>query len=118
MKIQNQLILGLKILKKICLKSLPRKPIFVGILCINDFNLPLTAPEKKTKNETIRFVSSSCICLPYWKDIVESKFADDNNKSTIRRTLKVKLKRKLSYKGYYEYQFVSPRHVKTALEFF
>lgn len=29
--------------------------------------------------------------------------------------LRVKLKRKLSYKGYYEYQFVSPRHIQEAL---
>ncbi|XP_062597979.1 uncharacterized protein LOC134259411 [Saccostrea cucullata] len=31
--------------------------------------------------------------------------------------LRVKLKRKLSYKGYYEYQFVNPNHVKTALNY-
>ncbi|XP_065942067.1 uncharacterized protein [Magallana gigas] len=31
--------------------------------------------------------------------------------------LRVKLKRKLSYKGYFEYQFVSSRHIKAALEF-
>lgn len=31
--------------------------------------------------------------------------------------LRVKLKRKLSYKGYQEYQFVNPHHVVTALNF-
>ncbi|XP_065926121.1 uncharacterized protein [Magallana gigas] len=31
--------------------------------------------------------------------------------------LRVKLKRKLSYKGYFEYQFVSPQHIKAALAF-
>lgn len=31
--------------------------------------------------------------------------------------LKVKLKRKLNYKGYIEYQFVNPNHVSEALEF-
>ncbi|XP_052690977.1 uncharacterized protein LOC128168860 [Crassostrea angulata] len=31
--------------------------------------------------------------------------------------LRVKLKRKLSYKGYFEYQFVTPRHIKAALDF-
>ncbi|XP_078328197.1 uncharacterized protein LOC144623625 [Crassostrea virginica] len=31
--------------------------------------------------------------------------------------LRVKLKRRLSYKGYYEYQFVNPNHIKTALNY-
>ncbi|XP_061177698.1 uncharacterized protein LOC133186474 [Saccostrea echinata] len=31
--------------------------------------------------------------------------------------LRVKLKRKLTYKGYFEYQFVNPNHVKTALNY-
>lgn len=31
--------------------------------------------------------------------------------------LRVKLKRKLNYKGYYEYQFVNPNHILTALDF-
>ncbi|XP_061170933.1 uncharacterized protein LOC133180419 [Saccostrea echinata] len=31
--------------------------------------------------------------------------------------LRVKLKRKLSYKGYYEYQFVNPNHIKIALNY-
>ena len=31
--------------------------------------------------------------------------------------LRVKLKRKLSYKGYYEYQFVNPNHIKMALNY-
>ena len=31
--------------------------------------------------------------------------------------LRVKLKRKLNYKGYYEYQFVNPKHISEALAF-
>lgn len=31
--------------------------------------------------------------------------------------LRVKLKRKLSYKGYYEYQFTNPTHIIRALEY-
>lgn len=31
--------------------------------------------------------------------------------------IKVKLKRKLSYKGHYEYQFVNPLHVQEALKY-
>lgn len=31
--------------------------------------------------------------------------------------IKVKLKRKLSYKGHYEYQFVNPLHVQEALRY-
>lgn len=31
--------------------------------------------------------------------------------------LRVKLKRKLSYKGYYEYQFINPHHLISALEY-
>ncbi|XP_022312092.2 uncharacterized protein LOC111117320 [Crassostrea virginica] len=31
--------------------------------------------------------------------------------------LRVKLKRRLSYKGYYEYQFVNPNHIKAALNY-
>lgn len=31
--------------------------------------------------------------------------------------LRVKLKRKLAYKGYFEYQFVNPNHIKMALDF-
>ncbi|XP_078340715.1 uncharacterized protein LOC111117892 [Crassostrea virginica] len=31
--------------------------------------------------------------------------------------LRVKLKRRLSYKGYYEYQFVNPNHITTALNY-
>ena len=31
--------------------------------------------------------------------------------------LRVKLKRRLSYKGYYEYQFVNPSHIKAALNY-
>nr|XP_022305765.1 uncharacterized protein LOC111112528 [Crassostrea virginica] len=31
--------------------------------------------------------------------------------------LRVKLKRRLSYKGYYEYQFVKPNHIKVALDY-
>ncbi|XP_065942676.1 uncharacterized protein [Magallana gigas] len=31
--------------------------------------------------------------------------------------LRVKLKRKLSYKGYYEYQFINPTHVVSALDY-
>ncbi|XP_062606605.1 uncharacterized protein LOC134268370 [Saccostrea cucullata] len=31
--------------------------------------------------------------------------------------LRVKLKRKLSYKGYFEYQFVNPEHIHTALDY-
>lgn len=31
--------------------------------------------------------------------------------------LRVKLKRKLNYKGYYEYQYVNPNHILTALDF-
>lgn len=65
-------------------------------------------PQGKQKN-----VHGPVVCVP----------ADLKKASSLPRTadesmvLRVKLKRKLSYKGYQEYQFVHPHHLTKALDF-
>ncbi|XP_052700234.1 uncharacterized protein LOC128177537 [Crassostrea angulata] len=60
-----------------------------------------------------RNVHGPVVCVP--SNIKKTTSLPLNNDENL--LLRVKLKRKLSYKGYFEYQFVSPRHIKAALEF-
>ncbi|XP_062569582.1 uncharacterized protein LOC134231612 [Saccostrea cucullata] len=60
-----------------------------------------------------RNVHGPVVCVPsnMEKATALPRNGDDN------LLLRVKLKRKLAYKGYYEYQFVNPTHVNMALDY-
>ncbi|XP_062581675.1 uncharacterized protein LOC134243443 [Saccostrea cucullata] len=60
-----------------------------------------------------RNVHGPVVCVPsnMEKATALPRNGDDN------LLLRVKLKRKLAYKGYYEYQFVNPNHVNMALDY-
>ncbi|XP_062594109.1 uncharacterized protein LOC134255598 [Saccostrea cucullata] len=58
-------------------------------------------------------VHGPVVCVP--SNIKKSSSLPLNENENL--LLRVKLKRKLSYKGYYEYQFVNPNHVKIALNY-
>nr|XP_034326069.1 uncharacterized protein LOC105333116 [Crassostrea gigas] len=60
-----------------------------------------------------RNVHGPVVCVPSdMKKIASLPLKEDEN-----LLLRVKLKRKLNYKGYFEYQFVDPNHVFAALDF-
>ena len=86
------------------LNSLERQLISLHIPFMRITNLP----QGRQRN-----IHGPVVCVP----------ADLNKATCLPRTgdesmvLRVKLKRKLSYKGYQEYQFVHPHHLTTALNF-
>ncbi|XP_062609123.1 uncharacterized protein LOC134270887 [Saccostrea cucullata] len=86
------------------LNSLEKQLISIHIPFMKVMNLP----QGRQKN-----VHGPVVCVP----------SDLNKASSLPRTadatmlLRVKLKRKLSFKGYQEYQFVNPHHVIKALNF-
>ena len=86
------------------LNSLERQLISLHIPFMRITNLP----QGRQRN-----IHGPVVCVP----------ADLNKATSLPRTadtsmvLRVKLKRKLSYKGYQEYQFVHPHHLTAALDF-
>jgi hypothetical protein len=68
----------------------------------------MALPQGKQKN-----IHGPVVCVPSdLKKTTSLPLTSDEN-----MLLRVKLKRKLSYKGYYEFQFVNPVHVMTALKY-
>ncbi|XP_052713814.1 uncharacterized protein LOC128187408 [Crassostrea angulata] len=60
-----------------------------------------------------RNVHGPVVCVPSdMKKVTSLPLKEDEN-----LLLRVKLKRKLNYKGYFEYQFVDPKHVFAALDY-
>lgn len=95
------------------------EPVPQELLCLNSLeqhlislNIPfmkvMALPKGGQKN-----IHGPVVCVP--SDLKKTTMLplrnDDNN------LLRVKLKRKLSYKGYYEYQFINSHHFINALEY-
>ncbi|XP_062606870.1 uncharacterized protein LOC134268630 [Saccostrea cucullata] len=60
-----------------------------------------------------RNVHGPVVCVP--SNIKKTSSLPRNRDDNL--LLRVKLKRKLAYKGYFEYQFVNPNHIKIALDY-
>ncbi|XP_062600922.1 uncharacterized protein LOC134262538 [Saccostrea cucullata] len=60
-----------------------------------------------------RNVHGPVVCVP--SNIQKTTSLPRNQDDNL--LLRVKLKRKLAYKGYFEYQFVNPNHIKVALDY-
>lgn len=86
------------------LNSLERQLIALHI----PFMKVTSLPQGKQKN-----IHGPVVCVPI--DLKKTTSLPRTTDESM--VLRVKLKRKLSYKGYQEYQFVNPHHVVTALNF-
>lgn len=87
-----------------CLNSLEQHLISLHI----PFMKVMALPKGGQKN-----IHGPVVCVP--SDLKKTKMLP--LKTDENMLLRVKLKRKLSYKGYYEYQFMNPVHLISALDY-
>lgn len=88
----------------LCLNSLEQHLISLHI----PFMKVMALPKGGQKN-----IHGPVVCVP--SDLKKTTMLPLRNENN--NLLRVKLKRKLSYKGYYEYQFINPTHLINALEY-